>query len=218
VSTASAWDELARQDACAAVCSESWDEGIEHHLAYIEPLIEQEGRHLDFGCGVGRLLIPLIERFPLRPIAGKDYSDAPRFVGFDHSLTMLARAAERLAEKGPCPLYLGEIEDLAVLLPTFDGIWSVAVFQHIEHDLQRRYLKVLRWLLSPRGWLCCQIAVQPGVEHEGPLAHPVDAETFAGWARDAGLQLCRSAVDPVNPTWRWLLFTNGPAPNLPAWP
>jgi 2-polyprenyl-3-methyl-5-hydroxy-6-metoxy-1,4-benzoquinol methylase len=75
-------------------------------------------RVLDFGCGVGRVLIPLAKRYP-------------ESVGMDVATSMLREAASNLAEKGVIAELVLYDEALTRLTGTFDFIHSYIVFQHI---------------------------------------------------------------------------------------
>ena len=73
------------------------------------------GRALDFGCGVGRLLIPLAYRFK-------------EVVGVDVSEGMLAEATKNVAQRQLTNVMLtGQIPNLE-----FDLVHSALVFQHID--------------------------------------------------------------------------------------
>ena len=86
--------------------------------AHLPPL--PDGPILDFGCGIGRLTIPISEQAPHRKV-----------VGVDQSLRMLAFAAEA-----------GPSLEWRVTLPDdpgrFAAIYSMLTFQHLPDDLRRR--------------------------------------------------------------------------------
>jgi SAM-dependent methyltransferase len=74
---------------------------------------------LDFGCGVGRLLIPLSE------VSG-------RVIGVDISSTMLATAEANLRERHISNVELIKSDDALSLVPNgIDFLHSFIVFQHI---------------------------------------------------------------------------------------
>jgi SAM-dependent methyltransferase len=138
------WELLAQTDPYWAVLSSDefregsitesaeqrfWDSG-EEHVAHVFSVIRNEldpGFEprvcLDFGCGVGRNLVPLAER-------------AKRAIGLDASSTMLRRAADRLAT---CAVENGELlvvdrridTDRVAAWGPVDFVHSVLVFQHI---------------------------------------------------------------------------------------
>ena len=90
-------------------------------------------RVLDYGCGVGRLLVPLARV-------------AERAVGLDISVSMLEEAGANCDRLGirNVELLLAD-DDLTSLRGKFDLIHSTIVFQHIP---PKRVDKILRGLLS----------------------------------------------------------------------
>lgn len=80
------------------------------------------GSALDFGCGVGRCLVPLALR--CRTATGLDVSDA-----------MLQEAARNLQQRNLTNAELVKSDDqLGALKGSFDLIHGVLVFQHIHHS------------------------------------------------------------------------------------
>lgn len=79
----------------------------------------RRGRALDFGCGVGRLAIPLARGFD-------------QAVGLDISPSMLAEAARNAAAAGVSNLTLARSDDQLSGAPgEFDLVYSYIVLQHI---------------------------------------------------------------------------------------
>lgn len=95
---------------------------------------------LDFGCGVGRLLIPMARR-------------CQRALGVDVSETMLRICAENVAAAGleNVQLVLGDDELSRVERPV-DLITSFIVFQHIPQERGYILLDRLLRLLQPGGF------------------------------------------------------------------
>jgi SAM-dependent methyltransferase len=138
------WELLAQTDPYWAVLSSEefrdgaltpsaeqkfWDSGqlhIDHVFAVIRNELDpgfQPRVCLDFGCGIGRNLVPLAER-------------ADRAIGLDASSTMVRRAADRLAsrqvENGELLVVDRQIDAERVTeWGPVDFIHSVLVFQHI---------------------------------------------------------------------------------------
>lgn len=102
-------------------------------------------RCLDFGCGVGRILLPLAEI-------------SSSAVGLDVARTMLDKAELHCREAGLDNVTIAQSDDaLSALEGSFDFIHSIYVFQHIP--CQRGY-KVFRQLLeklNPGGVAMIQI-------------------------------------------------------------
>ena len=95
-------------------------------------------RALDFGCGVGRVLIPLARRYP-------------NAVGVDVASSMLAEAGKNLAERGVnAELILGD-DALTRVGGTFDFIHSYIVLQHIPPNRGERIAAALLDKLRPGG-------------------------------------------------------------------
>jgi 2-polyprenyl-3-methyl-5-hydroxy-6-metoxy-1,4-benzoquinol methylase len=96
-------------------------------------------RALDFGCGVGRLLIPLAEH-------------ADDVVGVDVSEGMLAEAERNLERAGVSNCILVRSDDaLSQVQGTFDLIHSSMVFQHIPPSKGEQLVQAMLDRLEPGG-------------------------------------------------------------------
>lgn len=109
---------------------------VESMLALIETAVAPRfmpRRALDFGCGVGRILIPLARRIP-------------EVVGLDVSPSMLAEARVNCEQAGlqNVTLLAGD-DSLSALQGKFDFIHSRMVFQHIPES---RGIRIAERLLS----------------------------------------------------------------------
>ncbi len=158
------WERLARTDALWAVLSSDefhddaltraaierfWASGeqhIEHVLAIVRGELDPgfaPNVALDFGCGVGRNLVPLARR-------------CRSAVGLDASPTMAKRCEGRLAECGlsnGAAFVTGRRIDPGPLAPfgPVDFVHSVLVFQHIATEEGLGLLDQLLDLLAPGG-------------------------------------------------------------------
>jgi SAM-dependent methyltransferase len=94
---------------------------------------------LDFGCGVGRVLLPLAE-------------GARRAVGCDVSPEMLAEARANAAALGAAHVELVESDDaLSRVRGPFDLVHSFITFQHIPPGRGERILAALLARVAPGG-------------------------------------------------------------------
>ena len=150
----------------------------EQHIEELFSTIQREldpnfspKRALDFGCGVGRILIPLARR-------------AHEAVGIDVSRSMLDEAHRNCTDAGisNVDLLLSDDKLSALNAQQFDFIHSFIVLQHIP---ERRGIKIFRSLLSrlaPGGVGALHVVyaarlplfrrVNHWVHKNIPLAHP----------------------------------------------
>jgi SAM-dependent methyltransferase len=103
-------------------------------------------RVMDFGCGVGRLLVALAER-------------AGTVVGVDVSPSMLEEARRNCRARGQENVEL--VGGLDALAPGFDLITSHIVFQHIPTAAGYALLSRLAGLLAPGGVAVVQFSLRP---------------------------------------------------------
>ena len=134
-----------RAEITQAAKQEFFDSGRHHaqyvmqmiHL-YIDPHFEPKCV-LDFGCGVGRLVVPFAEM-------------ADRVVGLDVSSAMLAEARLNCRQMGLANTHLLLSDDtLSALTEKFDLIHSYIVFQHIPPERGRALFAELLKRLADGG-------------------------------------------------------------------
>lgn len=98
---------------------------------------------LDFGCGVGRLVIPIAEVAEL-------------VTGVDVSESMLKEARKNCEEKGIKNVcFLNSDDHLSLLKGKYDFIHSFIVFQHLPTSRGEEILKTLTEHLETEG--CCVV-------------------------------------------------------------
>jgi SAM-dependent methyltransferase len=119
----------------------SGQEYIDGLLADVRRLVNPSfapERALEYGCGVGRLLIPLALR-------------SRGLVGVDVSPSMLAEAAQNCEEFGVSGVTLIGTEAMARLKPDFNFVHSALVLQHVPTRRGERILSQLVLLLRRGG-------------------------------------------------------------------
>jgi SAM-dependent methyltransferase len=160
MTTDSAWEEWGRRDPYFGVIThpkyrrshlnedtkreffESGGPHVHYVLATIQERIDPKfspRRILDFGCGVGRLLLPFATM-------------AEEIVGLDVSPSMLQEARRNCEQRGlrNIRLFLSD-DNLSTLTDKFDLIHSFIVFQHIPVERGRVILLKLLQHLRPGG-------------------------------------------------------------------
>lgn len=111
------------------------------HVAQFQPALAR-GRALDFGCGAGRLVIPLAQAFDAA--VGIDISEDMRRLSLSHS-----------AEKGLDNLTVASsVEEVT---GSFDFIHSLMVFQHIPTRVGMQIMSQLLERVAPDGVAALQV-------------------------------------------------------------
>ncbi len=103
------------------------------------------GACLDFGCGVGRLTIPLSAHFD-------------RTVGVDVAKSMIGPARRHLKPGDRCEFVVNRHPDLRQFQSgTFDFVHTCLVLQHIPPDVTRRYIAEFFRITRPGGLVVFQL-------------------------------------------------------------
>lgn len=158
-STDDAWEAIARRDPYWGVLSSDeyvgarLDDETERrffqsgadHIAHVLDVLRTRvdpgfapRTAIDYGCGVGRLLVPL----------GRS---CERVIGVDVSATMLGLAREHVDKAGVANVDLRAAGDLAAIEPQVDLVHSVLVLQHIPPATGMAILETLLHRLAPGG-------------------------------------------------------------------
>jgi SAM-dependent methyltransferase len=113
---------------------------IDDVLGYVERNMGpvRRGRALDFGCGVGRLLLPLARRFE-------------QAVGLDISDSMLAETQRNAEKAGVSNISVAHSPDELPPGETYDFIHTVIVLQHIPLARGEALIAALLSRLTPGG-------------------------------------------------------------------
>lgn len=124
------------------------------------------GRCLDFGCGPGRLTIPLSRGFE-------------HTVGVDVSPSMI-QAAQRLLPAGErCEFILNRAADLRLFTDaSFDLVHTCLVLQHIPTDVTRRYIAEFFRVTRPGGLVIFQLPALRLTEEEVTARHALPERAF----------------------------------------
>ncbi|MCW2682648.1 MAG: Methyltransferase type 11 [Blastococcus sp.] len=162
------WDRYGREDPLWAVYTSSerrggkWDdesffETGRREVAEVLELTDPspDGRCLDFGCGVGRLTLPLAAHFR-------------EAVGVDIAPSMIEKANSYKGSAGNVSYVLNQREDLGQFPDgSFDFINSSIVLQHMSPALALGYLREFSRLLAPGGQLTFTLPTGPSSALKG---------------------------------------------------
>ncbi len=139
---------------------------------------------LDFGCGVGRFLLPLSLR-------------SNQAIGVDVSPTMLRECRRNAAERGATNILLYESDDELTKLSAFKGrislVTSSIVFQHIPPDRGVLIFRRLLDLLCNGGFACLHFTFAARISHLAVEATATTGVEFAFYQRVGREALVRLA-------------------------
>lgn len=215
LSTDRDWEQFGQQDPYWAVLTEEKFRGQHLNTQAIDDFFTSGQRHvehlfarvrkqldpdfapqtaLDFGCGVGRLVLPLAQR-------------CERVVGVDISPSMLAEAKRNCDRHEIRNCHFVQSDDrLSGVSEQFDLVHSTIVFQHIPPARGRKLFTRLVELLGPGGAGVLHLTYSR--ERFTNRLHrfwPEYSDLFSlleQWARRFGLRI-KAALRKIDPTRRW---------------
>jgi len=190
------WETFGRRDPLFGVLSDPakangrWDvdeffnSGRAHVAKLFRILAEHgvtvtAGQALDFGCGVGRLTLPIGERFE-------------HTVGVDVAPSMIRLAQRHNTAASRCEFVVNTDPDLRRFQAgTFDFVHSCLVLQHIPPDVSTRYIAEFLRVARPGGLVVFQVPAGVFTEQEIDVRHALPPDGYR-----AGIELrAPSALD-----------------------
>ncbi|MDA1036163.1 MAG: class I SAM-dependent methyltransferase [Chloroflexi bacterium] len=197
------WDERTRANWIKAIVGrdlptdEFWAGGSELLEDSLRTLSDMgitpgHGVAVDFGCGAGRITLPLARHFD-------------QVTGLDVSPEMADLARTYLA--GAPNASIDVIEGESIPLPdnSVDFLWSWAVFQHLpSNNLMERILDEVCRVLKPNGVLFIEVPTLTGMYMlKGiPVLPRRWRDQVPTFVRRAYLSANRIRADRTKPTWR----------------
>ena len=174
------WDDTTNPHEAAWNDIDRWEWGIAECLKPIRRYVgPNPAVWLDVGAGVGRLAIPLVERY-----------DNKHVVAFEPSPTMRAQI--------PIHPRVTVVHDWPD--GPFDMVYCVAVMQHLPYTQQADIVARAANRLAPRGRLVFQTVFGT---NNGPGSHHTDWDTPAAWCSGAGLTVVDQTMGHAHDTWLW---------------
>lgn len=174
------WDRAAEK---SNVLAEMWaepEEKTEEHLEIITKGIKIKGTVWEIGCGVGRLLVALAEKYPKVTFIGTDIS-------------------QKLLSKMPRRDNINSYTDLPHEPINF--AYSMLVFQHIPSDEKRDYINAVAERLVPGGVFRFQYVTG---DYDGFVDHNTSDYDVVNWCKNAGLE---PEITKGERTWSWCTAT-----------
>jgi SAM-dependent methyltransferase len=124
------------------------------------------GTCLDFGCGVGRLTVPLAEHFQ-------------RTVGVDVASSMIERARQLAPQGARVEFVVNRTPDLRKFATdTFDVVHSCLVLQHVPPENGRRYIAEFFRISKPDGLVVFQLPARQWTDADLAAAQPLPDSAF----------------------------------------
>ncbi len=199
-SLARSWEGLGRTDPLFGILSDpakwggKWDadEFFASGRAHVESLLRslrdarasfKNDTCLDFGCGVGRLTVPLSGSFH-------------HTIGVDVARSMIDQARKYHAASGQCEFLVNRDLDLRQFPDAmFDFVHSCLVLQHIPPDITIRYIEEFFRVCKPDGLVVFQLPSETRPESVISAEHalPDSAYVAAITVKDPPVSLESSA-------------------------
>lgn len=229
--TTRTWERLASEDPLRAIVDtpegdalDAFLAGGEREVGTVLDALQELGVHpeggdaLDFGCGVGRLSLPLARRFA-------------RVTGVDASPTMVEHARELASARGTenVAYRVSASEEIPLASGSQDLVLSLITLQHVPAAAQLAYVREFARLLRPGGAAVLQVvtgdgppprsrmrrayrrllsqerrnavrrALRPGAAL--PEIYPVSPQALIDATRDLGVEWCAAVEDGAMPGW-----------------
>jgi 2-polyprenyl-3-methyl-5-hydroxy-6-metoxy-1,4-benzoquinol methylase len=146
-------DKFRKGNLTPKALAEFFDSGESHVASVLATLRDhlapslQMRDALDFGCGVGRLVVPLASRF--ESVTGIDISEAYRSEAADNCRRREISNAR----------FLEKLEPLVKSDARFDFVHSCIVFNHIPWERGRTIITQMFDLLRPQGAMAIQVMI-----------------------------------------------------------
>jgi SAM-dependent methyltransferase len=179
------WELFGQTDPLFGILSDpakyggKWDvnEFFESGRAHVKKLFDTlasldieygSGACLDFGCGVGRLTVPLSEPFG-------------RTVGVDVAPSMIQRAREFHRARARCEFVVNRAADLGQFRSgTFDLVHSCLVLQHMAPELSLGYVSEFFRVAKEGGLVVFQLPAEQRSESAVTAMHALPDAGYAG--------------------------------------
>lgn len=159
----------------------------------IEPALHVGSTIMDFGCGIGRLAIPIAKHFSDANMMGIDISDTFREDAIRDA--GLAGVSERC-------YFMAAID---TKLP-IDAAYTMLVMQHQTSDMKQDLIAKVYASLNKGGIFRFQYVEG---DNDTFLKHDAKFADVSKWLKAAGFEVTRVDYDLIEPRWTWVTGTKG---------
>ena len=165
-------DRSISDEACVGVIAQFLDRAVD---------LDSPVTLIDLGCGVGRVAVPLADRYPLVTVSG-----------VDSSAGMLSHAV-------PHPRVHYTLGDGRSIPVTGDAVYTMGLLQHVPVDSQTGYV-------TAAGRAAPVLVAQfiEGAEEE-PFSHHIPLNVMLDAVAAAGYPLVRVSRGVLHPLWTWIV-------------
>lgn len=144
---------------------------------------------IEIGCGTGRLLIPIAKKYPKANVLGVDISEEILKEAKTRAKFIKNLDFEYTQGRGFSREYKADL------------IYCVTVFQHIDEDGVRTWIKEVAKSLEKWGVLRFQFI--EGTERE-PFSNHYDIKIIKSMLEEAGLKLQKREIGLIHHLWTWI--------------
>lgn len=159
----------------------------------IEPALHVGSTIMDFGCGVGRLVIPMAKHFMDANLMGIDISDTFREDAIREA--GLAGVSERC-------YFMAAID---TKLP-IDAAYTMLVMQHLTTEMKKEVIAKIYASLNPSGVFRFQYVEG---DNDTFLKHDAKFADVSDWLRAVGFEIASVDYDLIKPRWTWITAVKG---------
>jgi SAM-dependent methyltransferase len=158
-------------------------EDLQHCLDLLGAHLSEFPRVLDFGCGCGRTLLHLMNRFPTHQFIGTDV-DSEAISWCSRYLGPASFCANR--PEPPLPLKNGSV----------DLIYGISVFTHLNKNHQKAWIPELNRVLRPGGALIISVNGETAAAHAG-----ITSYDLRDLNKDGVVFLTCKKLSTIHPEW-----------------
>lgn len=160
-------------------------------IPHLNPAIKEGSRILDFGCGVGRLTVPMAE-----------YYKNALLVGYDIAEKFLDNAQLEAEKRDVDCLFISKLDTTI----KFDAAYSMLVLQHLNYQAKSQMIRKVASLLKKHGLFRFQY-VEGG--NDSFLTHDIKHNEVDKICAEAGLYIIDREFNLLEPRWTWITAIKG---------